>query len=279
MHIDSPLVSVEWLVRHLDDSNLVLLDASMDKVVGMTPKVYEQLFCIPGARHCDLENRFIDANSPLPHTLPSETVFTQQAQRLGINTDSVIVIYDNQGMYAAPRAWWMFRVMGHVQVYVLDGGLPEWQHQGQTTQSEFAKNSKQGDIQGVLQEHLVYNSNQLLSSLGKAYTQIVDARSEARFYGQAPEPRPGLRGGHIPGSVNLPFLDLMEGYTFVSRSKLAEKFVALGIQPEDRLIFTCGSGITACIALLAAAVVGYPSLTFYDASWSEWGADLHLPIE
>jgi thiosulfate/3-mercaptopyruvate sulfurtransferase len=279
MHSDSPLVSVEWLVRNLDDPNLLLLDASMEKVVGMTPRVYEQPCCIPGARQCDLENRFIDADSPLPHTLPSTAVFTRQAQSLGINTDSVIVIYDNQGVYAAPRAWWMFRIMGHEQVYVLDGGLPEWQRQGHATQSAFAQASRQGNIQGVFQAQRVCTRAQLLSSLGTPGTRVVDARSEARFSGQAPEPRPGLRGGHIPGSVNVPFLDLMDGCKFAPRSMLAEKFTVSGIKPEDRLIFSCGSGITACIVLLAAAVVGYQSLALYDASWSEWGADPDLPID
>ena len=279
MHSDSPLVTVEWLAQNLDDPNLVLLDASMEKVVGMTPRVYEQPCCIPGARQCDLENRFIDADSPLPHTLPSATVFTKEAQRLGVNADSIIVIYDNQGVYASPRAWWMFRIMGHEQVYVLDGGLPEWQRQGHATQSEFAKASVPGSIQGAFQAQRVYTSAQLLSSLGTGSARIIDARSEARFYGQAPEPRPGLRGGHIPGSVNVPFLDLIEGCKFAPRSKLAEKFAVTGIKPEDQLIFSCGSGITACIVLLAAAVVGYHSLALYDASWSEWGADHHLPID
>ncbi|WP_417580676.1 sulfurtransferase [Nitrincola sp.] len=279
MHSDSPLVSVEWLVQNLDNPKLLLLDASMNQVVGTAPLVYEQFCCIPGARQCDLENRFIDKDSPLPHTLPSETVFTQQAQRLGINADSIIVIYDNQGIYAAPRAWWMFRIMGHEQVYVVDGGLPEWQRQGHATESEFAQASRPGDIQGVFQAQRVCSCAQLLSSLGAPSTGIVDARSEARFYGQAPEPRPGLRGGHIPGSVNLPFVELMQGFKFASRSILAERFAATGIKSEDRLIFSCGSGITACIVLLAAAVVGYQSLALYDASWSEWGAGHQLPID
>ncbi|QEW06559.1 sulfurtransferase [Nitrincola iocasae] len=279
MHSDSPLVSVEWLVQNLDNPKLLLLDASMDQVVGTAPLVYEQCCCIPGARQCDLENRFIDKDSPLPHTLPSETVFTQQAQRLGINADSIIVIYDNQGIYAAPRAWWMFRIMGHEQVYVVDGGLPEWQRQGHATGSEFAQASRPGDIQGVFQPQRVCSCAQLLNSLGAPHTEIIDARSEARFYGQAPEPRPGLRGGHIPGSVNLPFLDLMQGFRFLPRSMLAERFAACGVSSEDRLIFSCGSGITACIVLLAAAVVGYQSLGLYDGSWSEWGANHQLPID
>ncbi|KGK42283.1 hypothetical protein LH51_08590 [Nitrincola sp. A-D6] len=278
MYSASPLVSVEWLVQNLDDPKLILLDASMDKVVGMTPLVYEQPCFIPGARQCDLENRFIDSNSSLPHTLPSETVFTQQAQALGINTDSVIVIYDNQGIYAAPRAWWMFRIMGHEQVYVLDGGLPEWQRQGHATGSVLTIASQQGNIQGCFQAQRVCSCEQLLSKLEVPTTQIVDARSQARFYGQAPEPRAGLRGGHIPGSINLPFLDLMQGHRFAAASILAEKFAASGVRPNTRLVFSCGSGITACIVLLAAAIAEYQSLCLYDASWSEWGANHRLPI-
>lgn len=278
MHSDSPLVSVEWLAENLVDPKLVVLDASMDKVVGMTPLVYAQPCFIPRARQCDLENRFIDTGSSFPHTLPSDAVFTQQAQALGINTDSVIVIYDNQGIYAAPRAWWMFRIMGHERVYVLDGGLPEWQRQGHATQSAPDVAIRKGDIQGHLQAQRVCSSRQLLNMLDDPTNQIVDARSQARFYGQAPEPRPGLRGGHIPGSVNLPFLDLIEGHRFAPASRLAEKFIASGLRPESRLIFSCGSGITACIVLLAAAIAGYQSLCLYDASWSEWGADHRLPV-
>lgn len=278
MHSDSPLVSVEWLVRYAFNPKLVLLDASMEQVIGTTPKVYEQPSFILGARQCDLENQFIDSQSKLPHSLPSADVFTQKAQALGIDSDSIVVIYDNQGIYSAPRAWWMFRSMGHEKVYVLDGGLPEWLRRGRTTRPEPTKAPKQGNIQGVLQPQNVCTGAQLLTMLDDPYTKIIDARSQARFYGQEPEPRPGLRRGHIRGSVNLHFLELMDGHCFAPPKEIAEKFEATGVLHRDKLVIYCGSGITACIVLLAAAIIGHQKLCLYDASWSEWGADDQFPI-
>lgn len=279
MLTDNLMVNVDWLAEHLNDENLVLLDASMQKVVGRPAIEYDQPIYIPCSLRFDLETLFVNPDSNLPHTLPDEIRFTRLAQELGIHNDSHLVIYDNQGIYSSPRAWWMFRVMGHARVSILNGGLPAWLKAGYTTQMQSSEPSEKGCFQACLQPEWISSTEEVLKSLDNPHTHIIDARSAARFSGEAPEPRPGLRSGHIPGSFNLPFLDIMQDNGYQPIEMMTQSFSKLPINTDSRLIFSCGSGITACILLLAAAQVGYSNLSVYDGSWSEWGADRNLPLE
>ena len=279
MQTGSLFVTPDWVIEHLQDDNLVILDASMQQVVGRMPIEYEQPTFLLCAVPFDLENGFIDPDSHLPHTLPTPERFTQLAQQLGINEDSHIVIYDNQGIYSAPRAWWMFQVMGHPNVSIMDGGLPAWLEKGYPTQMQPSVVSELGNFRANIQPRWLSRLEQVLQAIEDENTCIIDARAEARFLGKAPEPRPGLRSGHIPSALNLPFLTLMRGNGYESTENIAKAFNLLGIKPSQRLVFSCGSGITACILLVAAIQSGYDKVSVYDGSWAEWGADQNLPIE
>ena len=279
MQTGSLFVTPDWVIEHLNDDNLVILDASMLQVVGRPSIEYERPTFLLCAIAFDLENSFVDPSSNLPHTLPSPERFTQLAQQLGINEDSHIVIYDNQGIYSSPRAWWMFKVMGHLKVSIMLGGLPAWLEKGYPTQMQPSVVSELGDFRAQLQPQWICSFEQVLQSIDDESTCIIDARASARFLGQAPEPRPGLRSGHIPSALNLPFLDIMKGDGYDSPENLTQAFKDLGVTPDQRLIFSCGSGITACILLVAALQVGYENLAVYDGSWAEWGANQNLPIE
>ncbi len=273
----SALVSVNWLHQHLQDKNLVVLDASMEKVVGMKPLEYSQFSCIPGAIKCDLENHFNHTQAAQPNTMPSQTQFTEQAQKLGVNSNSTVVIYDNQGVYASPRAWWMFKVMGVQNVFILNGGLPHWLKQNLPT-SQAYRAGQLGNIVGKIQADLLQDSQQVLGTINSSKSTILDARSNTRFLGESPEPRAGVRSGHIPSSVNLPFAQLLNNGAFKDKNELTVLFNKLEINLTQHLIFSCGSGITACIVLVAAYEAGYQKLSLYDGSWSEWGSDETLPL-
>ncbi len=274
----SPLVSVEWLQQHLAEPHLIILDASVSKIVGIEPIEYSEFCCIPGSQFCDIAGSFHLSSSPLSHTMPTDKQFSLQAQALGISSQSKIVIYDNQGMYSAPRAWWMFKAMGIQNVFVLNGGLPLWLRQGYKTDSDYQVTENKGSVTGTLQQGSVVTSQQVLAAINKPDQQIVDARSFSRFCGTAKEPRAGLRSGHIPNSINLHFASLLENGCYKSTTKLTEIFSQAKLSKANQLIGSCGSGMTACIVLLAAYILGYRNLSLYDGSWSEWGADDSLPL-
>jgi thiosulfate/3-mercaptopyruvate sulfurtransferase len=279
-----PIVTTTWLENNLHNKQVIILDTSMRKVVGKEPIEYDKPMYIPNSKRFDLENVFIDLSSAQNNAFPTQEQFTQAAQKLGINTDSIVVLYDNQGIYSSPRAWWIFQAMGFHNAVVLDGGLPQWRLENKATVSDLSnecpnKLSALGNVGGVYQSKLICDSGYILENITNAELAIVDARSTARFSGIAPEPRAGMRSGHIPNSLNLPFAEILDNHRFKSSQQLTDIFSNLLPNKNTEIIFTCGSGITACIIMLAATIAGYKNTILYDGSWSDWGGDNTLPIE
>ena len=282
----SALVDVTWLHSHIDDPNLIVLDASVKPVVSGFISVNgssERNMLIPRALFFDLENRFSDLESDLPHMMPTVSQFETEFRSLGINEDSLIVVYDDVGVYSSPRAWWMIRAMGHKDVAVLDGGLPAWLEAGMSVSESHERQHgvAANDIGNFIarpQEGSFVNADIVAETLrDQKENSVLDARSPDRFYAKAPEPRAGVRGGHIPGSKNLPFpIVLDNGYMKDSEAlrKIFENFRDL----DHRIMFTCGSGLTACVLLFGAYLAGFSNLSIYDGSWADWGADLNREV-
>ena len=264
----SPLVSTEWLMDHLSDPNLIILDASIPKV-GANEEEKENI-AIKGARFFDLKNKFSDKTIPLPNTFPGVEQFEKGCQELGINNHHQIVVYDSKGVYSSPRIWWMFRTMGHENVAVLDGGLPEWIRFGGETEPEENRDYEAGNFKARFDSDKVKDFQFVQNNLTNTEYCIIDARSAGRFNGTAPEPREGLRSGSIPNSVNLPYTEVLNEGKFKSVSELKVYFENLNIGDKN-LVFSCGSGLTACIILLAAELATTNLTHVYDGSWTEWG--------
>lgn len=269
--LPTPLVSVEWLFENIQNPNLVVLDASLKKTANYSQvQIPLETVLIPQSRYFDIEESFSDRNSDLPHMMISQELFTIEAQKLGINRDSLIVVYDNVGIYSSPRAWWMLKAMGHHDVAILDGGLPAWLEKKYQSTHQHANHLPEGDFKAEPQQEYFCNKANVQIALKAKDAIVFDARSEGRFNGTEPEPRPGVRAGHIPGSVNVPFQRVLNG-NFVKPLNELKSMFNQKENTQAKLILTCGSGVTACILALAATIAGYQSITVYDGSWSEWG--------
>ncbi len=268
------LVSIEWLNDHLDDKDIIILDASFRTNDLNSNKGIQ----IKGARFFDLKNIFRDTESALPNTVPNPASFTANCQQLGINKTSKIIIYDTKGIYTSPRAWWLFKLMGHQQVAVLNGGLPAWIEQGFETESISNIDFKTGDFEAIFNTEKIKYIQEIIENAQHKTTQIIDARSEGRFNGTAPEPRAELKSGHIPNSKSLPYTSVIENGKFKSEEELTALFEQLQLD-ERSLSFTCGSGITACIIALAADQVLEHPKSVFDGSWTEWAIRHNLIVE
>jgi len=277
LKIIDPVVSIDWLKNNLEDNNIILLNASVKDNINNFKSKYSNLQ-IKNARFFDLKNIFCDKTNCLPNTIPKVDLFTQECQKLGINFDSKLIIYDNLGIYTSPRAWWLFKLMGHENVAILDGGLPAWIEEGLPTEAIKKQSHKIGDFEVIYQPELVKNANDIQANLISKKTIVIDARSADRYNGTTPEPREGMKSGHIPNSVNLPFSQVLENGKFKSKEELVKLFNKLDIENKP-LIFTCGSGITACIVLMASELISKNKKSVYDGSWSEWGSLKNVPIE
>lgn len=273
--LPTPLVSVDWLARHFDHPDLVVLDAHMQP--PSAPASTGPAEQIPGARRFDFDGRIKAPDTELPHMLPSPELFSAEVQALGIHARSLIVVYDRIGIFSAPRAWWMFRAMGHAQVAVLDGGLPAWLAAGHPVEPETTYAGPTGDFIARLQPGLFCDADRVAAELSSGRRPVVDARSAPRFAGLEPEPRAGLRAGHMPGALNLPFGQLQQDGKMKPADELQAEFARL-LGEQQAPIFSCGSGVTACILALGAELAGYRGLTVYDGSWSEWGGDPTRPV-
>ena len=265
-----PLVDANWLRRNFDDPDLVILDGSPESNKA-DMAVRHPGVRISGARFFDLKTRFSDQASDLPNMIPAPDAFTEGCQALGINAASKIVVYDNLDLYASPRVWWMFRVMGHANVAVLDGGLNAWIASGGATEVISERSYERGDFTAAYDAAAVKDAAQIFANIEAEAFSVIDARSAGRFNAEVPEPRPNSRSGRIPGSSNLPFGALCKDGKFLPKAALKARFDKLNLG-GDPLVFSCGSGMTACIGLLAAALVLENDLALYDGSWSEWGA-------
>lgn len=265
LNLQHPIVSLDYLHDNLDAENLVVLDGTINKVFDVNQKQ------IPKARFFDIKNNFSNTSDPFPSAFPSAEQFEKEARNLGINNNSAIVVYDDKGIYSSARVWWLFKAFGLNNVAVLNGGFPAWLNKNFVTEKMKYYQGNLGDFKAHLQpEYMAFFKDIEAASKHKTH-KIIDARSAARFNCEVPEPREGLRMGTIPNSINLPFTDLLNNGVLKDKIELENTFCHVA-DKNEALVFSCGSGITACILALGAHISGYSNICVYDGSWTEWGS-------
>ena len=271
--MDDPktLVSTEWLAAHLNDPDLRVLDASWYlPAQGRDAKAEYEAGHIPGARFFDIDE-ISDHRSALPHMAPPVEKFMSRMRAMGVGDGHQVVVYDGAGLFSAARVWWLFRLMGKTDIAVLDGGLPKWKAEGRDLE-DLPPLPRERHMTVQRQAHLVKDVSQVAAAVKLGDWQIVDARSAERFRGEVPEPREGLRAGHMPGALNLPFTQVLNADGTMKRGDaLRAAFEGAGVDLAKPVITTCGSGVTAAVLSLGLEILGHRNHALYDGSWSEWG--------
>jgi len=274
------LVTTQWLADHIDAPDVRVVDASYHlPTTGRDARAEYAEEHIPGAVFFDIDD-ICDDKSPLPHMLPSPEKFASRMRKMGIGDGNRVIVYDSLGVFSAPRVWWMFRVFGHNDVAVLDGGLPKWKAEGRPV-TDSVPHITERHFTARLDNMLVRSVEQVQRNLESAKEQLLDARSAGRFSGSDPEVRPGLRSGHIPGSLNVPLTSLLDpaDKTLLQGDALRSVFKDAGVDLDKPMATTCGSGVTACGVALGLFLLGHDRVPVYDGSWTQWGGREDLPLE
>lgn len=272
------LVSTDWLLDHLKAPDVAILDASWHlPQAGRDARQEFLAVRIPGAQFFDIDE-LADSTSLYPHMLPRPEKFSSRMRKLGVGDGKKVIVYDALGIYSAPRAWWMFRVFGKDDVAVLDGGLRKWKAEGKPVEDGEPATPQERHFTARYRSTLVSDRQDVLAALESGSVQIADARSAARFQGAEPEPRAGVRRGHMPGARNLPYSSLIrDDGTMHTPADIEAQFRKAGIDPARPVITSCGSGITAAVLSLGLAHLQSSGHALYDGSWAEWGSIAELP--